>query len=204
MIVEFSNFLLVVDAPLASKNGEIIIGEAKKIAPNKPIRYFAFGHHHPWYVGGMRPFIYRDATVLTVAGDIPYLNFLATASHNLDPDSLSIHSHPLHTEEIHDSLTITDGSYDMKMYCIGKKSQHTNDYMLFYFPREKMLWEDDLAWVKKDEPIEKAGERQAGLVNAVKDLGLHPETVVQSWPLTEYDLKTILPFADLEASLNVK
>ncbi|MFI5263845.1 MAG: hypothetical protein ACHQM6_04965, partial [Candidatus Kapaibacterium sp.] len=102
MIVEFSDFMLVIDAPLASKNGEMIINEVRKIAPNKPIRYFAFGHHHPWYVGGMRPFIYRGTTVLTTAGDIPYLNYLASAAHTLDPDSLAAHPQPLHTEEIHD------------------------------------------------------------------------------------------------------
>ena len=204
MIVEFPNFLLVVDAPLSSKNGELIIEEAKKIAPDKPIRYFAFGHHHPSYLGGFRPFVYRGATILTTAEDTPYVNFLASAPRSLDPDSLYLHPAQLHIKEIGDSLTISDGGYLMKIYLIGNKSIHTSDYLVFYFPKEKMLWEDDLAWVKKDGPVEKAIERQAGLVNAIKDLGLHPKTVVQSWPLVQYGMKTIIPFSDLEASMNPK
>jgi hypothetical protein len=204
MLVEFSDFLLVVDAPLASKNGEMVISEAKKIAPDKTIRYFAFGHHHPGFIGGIRPFIFRGATILTRAEDTPYVNFLAEAPHALDPDSLYLHPRAMRTQEIGDSLTISDGRYDMKIYYIGKKSRHTSDYVIFYFPGENVVWDDDLAWVKRNAPLEKAIERQAGLVNAIKDLGLHPLKVIQSCPLAEYGVKTIIPFDDLEASMNVK
>jgi hypothetical protein len=64
MVVEFNDFLLVAEAPLNSKNGELIISEAKKIAPNKPIKYFVFGHYHPHYLGGMRPFIHKGAKII--------------------------------------------------------------------------------------------------------------------------------------------
>ena len=71
LVVEFDTFLLVAEAPLTSANGELIIREAGKIAPGKPIRYFVAGHYHPHYLGGVRPFVRRGATVLTTAGTLP-------------------------------------------------------------------------------------------------------------------------------------
>jgi hypothetical protein len=107
-------------------------------------------------------------------------------------------------EEIKDSLKITDGKFEMKIYFIGKKSEHTNDYLIYYFPSEKLLFQDDLVWIAKEGEIEKAGGRQAGLYNAVKELGLDIKIIIQSWPVADYGVKTVIPFADLEKSMNIK
>ncbi len=204
MVVEFSNFLLVAEAPLNSKNGELIISEAKKIAPKKPIKYFVFGHYHPHYLGGMRPFIHKRATILCSKSDEEYVKYLANAPHGLDPDSLQLQFEPLQTKEIKDSLTITEGEFEMKIYFIGKKSEHTNDYLIYYFPTEKLLFEDDLVWIAKEGTIKKASGRQAGLYNAVKELHVDIKTIVQSWPVSDHGVKTIIPFEDLEKSMTVK
>ena len=82
MLVEFKDFLLVAEAPLNSKNGELIISEAKKIAPGKPVRYFVFGHHHPHYLGGLRAFVHKGATIVAVPANKEYLNYLVDARHN--------------------------------------------------------------------------------------------------------------------------
>lgn len=204
MIVEFADFLLIAEAPLNSQNGELIIAEAKKIAPDKPIKYFVFGHYHPHYLGGMRPFIHRGAKIICSKGDEAYVKYLADAPHTLNPDSLALHPKPLLIEEIKDSLTISDGSFQMKIYFIGKKSEHTNDYLVYYFPKEKLLFEDDLIWIKREGEITKASSRQAGLYNAVKELRLDINTIVQSWPVADRGVKTVIPFEDLEKSMNVK
>ncbi len=204
MVVEFSNFLLVAEAPLNSKNGELIIKEAQKIAPNKPIKYFVFGHYHPHYLGGIRSFIHKGATILCVKNDEEYIKYLANAPHTLNPDSLQFQPKPLQTKEIKDSLLISDNSYEMKIYFIGKKSEHTNDYLIYYFPSEKLLFEDDLVWIAKEGEIKKAGARQAGLYNAIKELGLNITTIIQSWPVADYGVKTIIPFESLEQSMKIK
>jgi len=204
MVVEFSDFLLVAEAPLNSKNGELIISEAKKMAPHKPIKYFVFGHYHPHYLGGIRPFIHIGAKIICSEADEEYITYLANAPHSLNPDSLQIQPKPLLFENIKDSLTITDGKFDMKIYFIGKKSEHTNDYLIYYFPVEKLLFEDDLVWIAKDGEIKKASARQAGLYNAIKGLGLDVKTIIQSWPVADYGVKTVIPFEDLTKSMNVK
>jgi glyoxylase-like metal-dependent hydrolase (beta-lactamase superfamily II) len=204
MVVEFSDYLLIAEAPLNSTNGELIITEAKKIAPSKPIKYFVFGHYHPHYLGGIRPFIHKGAKIICSKADQEYVTYLANAPHTLSPDSLQMKPQPLVIEEIKDSLTITDGKFTMKIYFIGEKSKHTNDYLIYYFPTEKLLFEDDLVWIAREGEIKKPKPRQVGLYNAVKELGLDIKTIIQSWPVADYGVKTVIPFTDLEKSMNIK
>ena len=201
MIVEFKDFMLVAEAPLNSKNGDLIIAEAHKIAPNKPIRYFVFGHHHPHYLGGLRPFVHAGAKVICSKADEPYVRYIAEAPHTLNPDALQKQAKALQTEEIVHEKTISDGTFEMKIYFIGNKSAHTNDYLVYYFPSEKLLFEDDLVWISRKGEIKKAGKRQAGLYNALKDLKLDIKTIIQSWPVADYGVKTVIPFEDLEKSM---
>lgn len=203
LIVEFSNFLLVAEAPLNSENGELIIEEARKIAPNKPIKYFVFGHYHPHYLGGIRPFVQKGAKIIASKQDMEYVSYIVNAKHTIYPDSLQIDPKPLVFEEVKDTLTISDNKTEMIIYLIGEKSAHTKDYLIYYFPKEKILFEDDLVWISKSGEIKKASDRQAGLYNAIKDLGIEVETIIQSWPVKDYGVKTVIPFEDLEKSMNI-
>lgn len=203
LVVEFEQFLLVAEAPLSSQNGELLIEAAHQLAPGKPIRYFVAGHHHPHYLGGVRPFVQRGATVLVGAGDEAYVRYLAAAPHTLRPDSLQRHPRPVQVEEIplHGSKTVTDGQFAMQIYCIGAQSAHTNDYLLYYFPSEKLLFEDDLAGIPQQGPVHKASARQAGLYQAIQELHLNVATVVQSWPVGTSGIKTIFSLSELAQSM---
>ncbi|MEZ5016385.1 MAG: hypothetical protein R2800_04980 [Flavipsychrobacter sp.] len=204
LLVALDDFFVVVDAPLNSKNGELVLAEAKKIAPNKPVKYYSFCHHHPWYIGGIRPFVHADATVLTQASDISYLEFITLNPHTLSPDSLELQPKLLLTEVVEKTKTITDGKYKMILYHIGEKSEHTDDYTLFYFPEEKILFQGDMAFIKDGAPLRKAGSKQIALYNAIKELDLEVDTIVQAWPWkNRYNMKTIIPFAELEASVQM-
>ncbi|MDI9356861.1 MAG: hypothetical protein QM536_07570 [Chitinophagaceae bacterium] len=76
--------------------------------------------------------------------------------------------------------------------------------VIYYFPTEKILFQDDLVWIAKEGVIKKASGRQAGLYNAVKELGLDIITIFQSWPVADYGVKTVIPFADIEKSMNIE
>ncbi|MGE3800627.1 MAG: hypothetical protein AB7H80_06370 [Candidatus Kapaibacterium sp.] len=205
ILVEFKDFLMVVDVPFNSENGELVLREAEKIAPGKPVRYFAFDHHHPWYLGGVRPFIHRGATVICTEENLDYVRFLATAPHTIEPDSLQLNPSPLITELVDSVMTISDGKYEVKICHIGNISAHTSDYLIFYFPLEKIVLQGDLAWIPAEAPIKKAGPRQVGLYNGIKEFGLEVETILQTWPISEKrKVKSRFPFSDLEESVHAK
>lgn len=205
MLVEFKDHFVAIEAPLASENGEMIINEAKKLNPDKPIKSFFFGHHHPWYIGGVRAFIHNGTTIYTRKEILPFLEFIANAPHTLKPDILHKKPKPLKTEFVDSAMTVSDGEYEFKVYHIGNKTQHANDYLVFYFPKEKILFEGDLVFIKKDEPIKKANVRQVGMYNAIKDLGIDVQRIIQSWPIgPNSKFKTDFPFSELEESVNMK
>lgn len=203
-LVEFDDYWLVADAPLNSANGELIIKEAEKIAPGKPIKYFVFSHYHPHYTGGIRPFVQRGATVLTTADDIPYIIHLATAPHSLKPDKLHLEPKALKTDTVGERKIITDGKMEMHLVHLGAKSDHTKDYIMYYFPAKKLLIEGDLVWIPKEGPVKKARNRQKGVYQAIKDMNLQVDTIIQSWGVNGLSVKTTIPFSDLEASMNAE
>ncbi|AZA66446.1 hypothetical protein EG345_18415 [Chryseobacterium carnipullorum] len=90
LVVEFKDFMLVAEAPISSENGEIIINEVKKIAPNKPIKYFAFGHFHPHYIGGIRSFVHKEANIIYNQFNKEYIDYIVNAPRTINPDRLQI------------------------------------------------------------------------------------------------------------------
>jgi hypothetical protein len=203
LLVEFDTFLLVAEAPLSAENGELIIAKIKGLFPTKPIKYFVFGHHHPHYIGGIRAFIHKGATILPALYNIDYVKDIATMQHSLKPDSLQLQPKKILYEGVAKSKIITDGNIEMNIIWIGNQSEHTDDYLIYYFPKQKLLFQDDLVWIKKEGAAKKASKRQAGLYNAIKNLKLDVDTIIQSWPVADYGVKTIIPFADVEASMQV-
>jgi glyoxylase-like metal-dependent hydrolase (beta-lactamase superfamily II) len=204
LIVDFKDFMLVAEAPINSENGETIINEVKKIAPNKPIKYFAFGHFHPHYIGGIRSFVHSGANIIYNKYNKDYVDYIVNAPHTINPDRLQSEPKKIKTLELKDKLNISDGNYEMEIYYIGKKSDHTIDYQIYYFPKEKLLFQDDLVWISKNGDPKKAGTRQEGLYKAIKDLNLDVKTIIQSWPVADYGVKTIIPFDELEKTINIK
>lgn len=203
MLVEFDDFFLVAEAPVSSANGELIISEARKIASNKPIKYFVYGHYHQHYIGGIRPFVADGAEIICSEKNEAYMRYIVDAPRTLNPDRLQEEPRELKIKEIKDSLTISDENLEMIIYFIGEQSAHTNDYLIYYFPKYNLLFQDDLVWIKEEGKPKKAGKRQAGLYNAIADLDLDVELIIQSWPVSGHGVKTEIPFEDLEKSMEV-
>ena len=117
---------------------------------------------------------------------------------------MSIMIVPHSTEDVGLHKAITDGHHTMDICFIGSKSEHTKDYLLYYFPSAKMLFEGDLVYISEKGPAKKAGKRQAGLYNAIKDMKLDVTTIEQSWPVSGYGVKSEIPFTDMEAATQAK
>lgn len=62
----------------------------------------------------------------------------------------------------------------------------------------------DLVKIAREGKIKKASGRQVGLYNAIMELGLKIDVIIQSWPVKDYGLKTVIPFSDLEKSMNIE
>ena len=70
--VEFSDFVVVVEAPLNGERSLAVIGEVKRLVPDKPIRYVVNTHHHADHAGGLRTYLTQGAAIVTYEGNREY------------------------------------------------------------------------------------------------------------------------------------
>lgn len=180
VLVEFSDFLMLIDAPMSSHNGRLLMDAILKLDLNKPVKYFAFGHHHPHYLGGVRTLVAEGATVVTTEKIASYVRQLVDQAHSIQPDDLQNQPRELVLQTFEGSTEISDGTYSVKIYDIGAESQHTYDYLLFYFPAEKLLFQDDGIWLRAGQPM---NARTKGVYDAVQRLELDVIDAIQSWPI---------------------
>lgn len=203
LVVEFEDFLLVAEAPLASENGETILEHVQNIS-NKPVRYFAFSHHHPHYLGGVRPFVHHGAVILSPSMDTPYVRQIVTRPRTLMPDRLSIDPKPLRLATFDSDTTIADGSLRMQIIRIGDASVHADDYLIYYFPQYRLLFDAELGWIPAEAPPKPAGDRARGLYAAITERGLEVDTIVQTWPTRGYDVKSRYAFEELRNAVEME
>jgi hypothetical protein len=72
--------------------------------------------------------------------------------------------------------------------------EYAFDFLVYYLFSEEFV--DELVWIDKD----KLATARQGLYNFVKELHLNIDTIVQSWPLAKYNVRSSIPFSELERS----
>ena len=75
-----------------------------------------------------------------------------------------------------------DASNELVAIDIESRSNHTDHYLVFWLPRQKLLFEGDLGFFTVDGAL-RASSRAAGLLQAVDEAKLAPKTIAQSWPV---------------------
>ena len=61
----FRDYIVVIEGPQSEARASAIIAEAKRLIPNKPIRYVVNTHHHFDHASGLRTFVAEGATIVT-------------------------------------------------------------------------------------------------------------------------------------------
>ena len=65
MLVEFKDYVAVVEAPNNEERSLAVIAEATRLVPGKQIRYLINTHHHFDHAGGLRTFLSQGTTIVT-------------------------------------------------------------------------------------------------------------------------------------------
>lgn len=195
--VEFSSFVLAIEAPLSTRIGRSLVKEINQATNGKPIRYFTFGYHHPHYLGGVRAFNELGATLLTRVESREFIEEILGTEYFDNKSGKVVKPHSPTIEVLSkDTVVISEDGYSIEIRYLGAESNHTVDYMYYYFPKEKMIFEGDLVWVYENG---KRGESssQISLKSDIAENKLNVNEVIQAWPLTQYGVKTIIPIAEL-------
>ena len=142
VLIEFNDFLAVMDAPLNEAHSLAVIAEIKKLVPNKPIRYVINTHHHFDHSGGLRTYVAEGATVITHEGNKAFYEAAWKQPHTLEPDKLFRNPKDPTFITYKTKYVLTDGSRNAEVHLtIG--DMHDEFLSFAYLPKEKLLIEVD-------------------------------------------------------------
>lgn len=193
-IAEFADFLVVIEGAFNSRNVDKVVAYVRDHF-DKPVRYFAFSHVHGQYIGGARSWIHAGATILVPPTTAPLIEEMARASHNLRPDVFSAEPRPVRLEMVKDRRHIEDGGNVLDIYNVV--SEHTDEYFIFHFPKQKILLTGDLLFYRPEKPLTGRSQR---LCATIRTLGIEVDECWATWPLDGYGTKNIVSGAELRAA----
>ena len=149
--VEFRDFVAVVEAPLNEKRSLAVIGEVKRLVPDKPIQYLVNTHHHFDHLGGLRTYWSDGATIVTHLANRDFYERASSAfcARTLEPDRLSLSPVPTTStpmdrfETVTQKFTLSDGTRTMEIHAL-QGVNHAEFMLVAYLPAEKILINADL------------------------------------------------------------
>jgi glyoxylase-like metal-dependent hydrolase (beta-lactamase superfamily II) len=197
-IAEFMDFLVVLEGAYNSRNCDKI---AKKISERfkKPVKFFAFSHLHGQYAGGTRSWVAKGATIIVPPTTVKLVEDMVNIPSDLQPDELTRNPKPLVISSAKEGRRIDDPTNALEIYNV--ESQHTDEYFLFYFPRQKVLLTGDLLFYRPTQTPSIRG-RSVKLCETVQKLGLDVEKYVCTWPLIGYETRNIVSKAEFQDACN--
>lgn len=149
--VEFRDYITVIEGPLDDDRSNAVIAAAKKVIPNKPIRYLVNTHHHWDHSGGIRAFAAEGATIVTQESNKDFYEriVLAPQPRSLSPDRLAKFPFattgpgPQKLETFAERHAISDGVQTLISYHV-EGLNHAGDMAVIYLPASKILVSADM------------------------------------------------------------
>jgi glyoxylase-like metal-dependent hydrolase (beta-lactamase superfamily II) len=140
LAVEFSDHILLFEpGPQNEARAQAIIAEAKKVIPNKPIRYGVISHHHFDHTSGLPAVVAEGITIVTPAVNRNFLMTALSAPRTLAPDSLSKSGKkPVIEGFVGDKRVFQDATRTFEVHVI-KALPHADGLVVGYLPKERIL-----------------------------------------------------------------
>jgi glyoxylase-like metal-dependent hydrolase (beta-lactamase superfamily II) len=146
MIVEFKDFLAVVECPGDFAMAQGTIDAARQAIPHKPIKYVVPSHTHGDHGGGARAFYNIGATLVTTPGHVEFYRRLARMKSTIQPDPYMSSKARPKIESFAGKRVIADGTQTLELYDVGPNA-HSEELTIAYLPGQRILWQADLYFV---------------------------------------------------------
>jgi glyoxylase-like metal-dependent hydrolase (beta-lactamase superfamily II) len=168
VIVEFKDYVMMLEAGQSEARGLAYIAETKKLIPNKPIRYVMNTHPHSDHTGGLPALVAEGATIITQKNNAAFLEKALNTPRTLLNDTLAKNPKKAKIEAVDEKKVYTDGTRTVEMYHIYP-APHSNGLMVAYIPKEKVLFQGDFSLPAPGQP---GNDHVKALVPALEKLKL--------------------------------
>jgi glyoxylase-like metal-dependent hydrolase (beta-lactamase superfamily II) len=151
LIVEFRDHIMMLEAGQSEARGLAYIAEAKKLIPNKPIRYVMNTHPHSDHTGGLPALVAEGATIVTQKNNEAFLEKALNTPRTLLNDTLARNPKKARVETVSEKKVYSDGTRTVEMYHVAPVP-HSNGLLIAYIPREKVLFQGDFSLPAEGQP----------------------------------------------------
>ena len=190
VLVEFKNFVAVVEAPQNEARSLAVIEEVHKLAPGKMIQYVVNTNHYMPYAGGLRTYFSQGTTVVTHQSNRDYYVdiLFSPFPRTLSPDQMSIFNPMYMSSRRPPSIETVGGTTSIAKYVVSDDERQMQIWHV-----QDMAYEIGESYVRIPGPSLARGNHSADmlmvylpkekiLINA--DLYMPPEPGAQPGPPT--------------------
>jgi glyoxylase-like metal-dependent hydrolase (beta-lactamase superfamily II) len=197
-LIEMKDYLIVVEAPHGERRSLAVLGEVKKLVPNKPIKYLVNTHHHFDHASGVRTYAAEGVTIVTHEVNRPYFERAALNSWTLAPDRLAKSKKKPVFQTMGDNMVLTDGTRSVELYQIVGNPHH-DGIIMAYLRKEKLIVEADVytPLAPGAEPPKVPNPQAVNLESNVRRLGLEVDRIVSIHG-------RVVPYSELLATIGKK
>jgi glyoxylase-like metal-dependent hydrolase (beta-lactamase superfamily II) len=200
LAIEFRDHIVLFEGgPQNEARSLAIIAEAKRVIPNKPIRYSILTHHHFDHSSGLPAIVAEGATIITHDVNKTFLLKNLSAPRTLAPDVMSKSGKKPKVESVIEKRVLQDDMRTVEIHHV-LGLPHADGMLMIYLPKEKILaYADMFNLPPADNPVPNPPVvgTQVFLAN-MERLNLEPERIMSVHTLNPDRLATK---ADITKSL---
>jgi glyoxylase-like metal-dependent hydrolase (beta-lactamase superfamily II) len=205
LAVEFADHILIFEPGAQNEaRSQAIIAEAKKVIPNKPVRYGVISHHHFDHTGGLENVVAEGITIVTPVVNKAFFERALSAPRTLVGDALAKNpKKPIVEGFTGDKRVFQDATRTFEVHVI-KGLPHADGLVVGYLPKEKILVYADMFNLPAANGPQVPNPPVVGTMvfsDNIARLGLTPERVMSIHSLNPDRLTTV---AEINATLGRK
>jgi glyoxylase-like metal-dependent hydrolase (beta-lactamase superfamily II) len=204
LAIEFADYILLFEpGPQSEARAQAVIAEAKRVIPNKPIRYGVISHHHFDHTSGLPAVVAEGITIVTPEVNKAFLMNALSAPRTLAPDSMSKSGKKPVIEGFNgDKRVFQDATRTFEVHVI-KGLPHADGIVIGYLPKEKILvYADMFNLPPANDPVPNPPVVGTMVfLDNIERLKLTPDRVMSIHSLNPDRLTTV---AEMKASLGRK
>jgi glyoxylase-like metal-dependent hydrolase (beta-lactamase superfamily II) len=142
VLVEFSDHVVVIEAPQDDAKSEATIAAVRRMMPGKPIRYVINTHHHFDHSGGLGGYIAEGIPIIMHENNKPYFEriFRNRFTPDSSPQPRSVRTATLET--VNGARVLRDSVMTLELHHL-KGNLHAETLLVAYLPRQKLLVQAD-------------------------------------------------------------
>lgn len=175
LVVAFTDYTVVVEAPISDALSKDVMTRVSEIFPGKPIRYVAVTHFHDDHAGGARGYMVAGVTLVTTPGNVKFFGRLRQRQGTISNDAVVPNQAAIEIVE-NQKRVFTDGLHTLELIDIGR-GPHAQEMLIAYLPKERIVFQGDLWNRSPDGFARPANLASAHFARRLKELNLSVERV---------------------------